>query len=430
MSKTSGLVLIVAGLSAAAYVTPWSPGPDPEKHLIDVVKIATNGQEKSVARDPLPAPVIAPQPRPAIRTGPSDAKPAADAPPLAKPTPAEAKRAAMLAPASSAAPLADPSRDDGANLALRSSGSKPVDREARHTLASDIQKELKRVGCFDGEASGEWTPATRKAMRSFTERVNATLPVDEPDYILLTLIQGHATSACGKSCPTGQSLAGDGRCVPAAVLAQAQRRTVPKSAATPAAAPAAGDSKPAADAAKAGPTPSAIAAWETTTAATPRGELPGGRMSIGAAQAQTEQQLKSNGSLAAAPDSPADGKAAAAAAKKVAAKPRMEKSSSSVSGEPPPASPKTRVAAVSPKADTEDEPADEGSAAKAKAATPAKPAYVVEPGLRRPAPRIVYYAPPRYYSPPPVRIFGALSSSRSSSFNTQSLFARLAREGR
>ncbi len=49
-------------------------------------------------------------------------------------------------------------------------------------------------------------------------RVNATLPIDEPDYILLTLIKGQATASC-VTCPLGQSLA-DGRCIPNAVIAQ------------------------------------------------------------------------------------------------------------------------------------------------------------------------------------------------------------------
>ena len=43
--------------------------------------------------------------------------------------------------------------------------------------------ELRRVGCYGGELNGVWTPATRLAMKAFTERVNATLPVGDPDDI-------------------------------------------------------------------------------------------------------------------------------------------------------------------------------------------------------------------------------------------------------
>jgi len=55
---------------------------------------------------------------------------------------------------------------------------------------------LKRAGCYDGEISGVWSPRTREAMKAFTTRVNATLPVDKPDQILLALVQGHQGVAC------------------------------------------------------------------------------------------------------------------------------------------------------------------------------------------------------------------------------------------
>jgi hypothetical protein len=75
------------------------------------------------------------------------------------------------------------------------------------------------VGCYEGELNGIWTPATRKAMKAFTDRVNATLPTDEPDYILLTLVQGYRDKVCGMTCPVGQGLAEGGRCLPNAILA-------------------------------------------------------------------------------------------------------------------------------------------------------------------------------------------------------------------
>jgi hypothetical protein len=63
-------------------------------------------------------------------------------------------------------------------------------------LARQLQSELRRVGCYDGEVSGVWTPRTRAAMKAFTDRVNASLPVDKPDQILLALVQGHQGVAC------------------------------------------------------------------------------------------------------------------------------------------------------------------------------------------------------------------------------------------
>ncbi len=72
--------------------------------------------------------------------------------------------------------------------------------------------------------TGTWTPSSKKAMSAFMERVNAALPIEEPDYILLTLVQGHAATACGAECPSGEVQSAAGRCVPQAVVAQSVRK--------------------------------------------------------------------------------------------------------------------------------------------------------------------------------------------------------------
>jgi hypothetical protein len=63
-------------------------------------------------------------------------------------------------------------------------------------LSRALQGELKRVGCYDGQITSVWTPAARKAMRTFTERANAQLPVDKPDVVLLSLVQSHREVVC------------------------------------------------------------------------------------------------------------------------------------------------------------------------------------------------------------------------------------------
>lgn len=110
---------------------------------------------------------------------------------------------------------------EASSTPLRS--SKPGDFETRVEITRDLQRELKRVGCYAGDVTGKWTAASRAAMSEFMDRVNATLPAEEPDYILLTLVQGYAGTACGGSCPAGQILSSARRCVPRAVLAQAGR---------------------------------------------------------------------------------------------------------------------------------------------------------------------------------------------------------------
>jgi hypothetical protein len=98
---------------------------------------------------------------------------------------------------------------------------RPIDPTDRTALARALQRELKRVGCYQGEITGTWTTSSRLAMRTFTEHVNATLPVDNPDPVLLSLVQGHRERACVAACPAGQAAAEGGACLPAAVSAKA-----------------------------------------------------------------------------------------------------------------------------------------------------------------------------------------------------------------
>lgn len=79
--------------------------------------------------------------------------------------------------------------------------SKPTG-EAHRVLTRNIQRELKRVGCYAGDIDGEWSPATRTAMKSFNDTVRVPFPVAAPDYILLTLLQGQTSLACIKPDPS------------------------------------------------------------------------------------------------------------------------------------------------------------------------------------------------------------------------------------
>lgn len=109
----------------------------------------------------------------------------------------------------------------GSASASKLSSPRPSDPATRSALAADLQRELQRVGCYSGEINGGWTTSTRQAMGAFMERVNALLPTEEPDIILLTLVQNHRGLACGAACPTGEVETSGGRCLPEAVLAHA-----------------------------------------------------------------------------------------------------------------------------------------------------------------------------------------------------------------
>jgi hypothetical protein len=78
----------------------------------------------------------------------------------------------------------------------KTSGPEAIAPEDIGALARALQRELKRVGCYNGEVSGVWGPPSRLAMKSFLDRVNAALPVDRPDPVLLSLVQGHSERVC------------------------------------------------------------------------------------------------------------------------------------------------------------------------------------------------------------------------------------------
>ena len=97
----------------------------------------------------------------------------------------------------------------------------------RASLVRELQRELKRVGCYSGDVNGVWTTSSRMAMKSVTDRVNATLPIDDPDQVLLSLVRGQQDGACGAPCPSGQATNDNGRCIPSAVLAKGPADVAP-----------------------------------------------------------------------------------------------------------------------------------------------------------------------------------------------------------
>ena len=90
----------------------------------------------------------------------------------------------------------------------------------RASLVRALQYGLKRAGCYHGQITGEWTRESRKAMRALTIHLNAQLPVEAPDDVLLALVEGQPDNICNAACPSGEALAGDGRCLSTALLAK------------------------------------------------------------------------------------------------------------------------------------------------------------------------------------------------------------------
>jgi hypothetical protein len=88
----------------------------------------------------------------------------------------------------------------------------PGDRDG---LVRALQRELRRVGCYAGAVDGAWGDAPRRAMRAFLADINASLPVERPDDILLRLLRGQERRVCHAACPeewaTAEGCAADGR---------------------------------------------------------------------------------------------------------------------------------------------------------------------------------------------------------------------------
>lgn len=239
MRAFAGFLFLSAGLGVGAYTY------DPSL-FSSLASLTTGDNRISMARTGEPS-MIAPAAHAATAEGGArtrvfspqsplfapaiaDARPAAPAATAPKPTAAApATSVVVTAVVDGEAPSAPVTRpiSDWATSVTSTTGaqrkSKPSDPEARADLVREIQTELKRVGCYDGEIDGSWGAGSKRAIGTFTERINATLPIEEPDYILLTLVQGHKTNACGEQCPTGQAMS-EGRCVPRAVVAAAQRK--------------------------------------------------------------------------------------------------------------------------------------------------------------------------------------------------------------
>lgn len=219
MGKLSGAVLIVAGVAVAAYALParqqtgaQSAGPAPRAEIKASATPGIGDPPEAQAKAPDSA-ADKPQPEPSA----APPLPVAKSPePEPHPQPLTGGKA-IPPPAPLSVAEAPPRVPVDHSKAATAA---PLDKEG---LTREIQRQLKRAGCYGGAISGVWSPAVRQAMKAFTDRVNAALPVEQPDYILLALVQNHTEATCGGACPPGQAAGSDGRCLPNALLARTKK---------------------------------------------------------------------------------------------------------------------------------------------------------------------------------------------------------------
>lgn len=183
MRRSSGVVLVLAGLSVAAYALagPETP-PDAPPSASEASKVATIAEPRTGSTSqPGTSAAAAAQMRPLADSAGKAALP----PPLPRATRRSDTRGVVLVKGAVRTPVGQPMAGSGP----------PLDRAS---LTRDLQRQLQRVGCYRGSISGVWSPSTRQAMKEFIDHVNATLPVSEPDHILLAMLQSHEDKACGQ----------------------------------------------------------------------------------------------------------------------------------------------------------------------------------------------------------------------------------------
>jgi hypothetical protein len=112
---------------------------------------------------------------------------------------------------------------------------KPKDSTSRYKLVVEIQRKLKKRGCYWGRIDGSWGAGSKYAMQEFIDRINATLPIEQPDYVLLTLLQANGDKSCG-ACPSGHTATVGGSCVLQTITAEVlpwQQAGTPQAASQP-----------------------------------------------------------------------------------------------------------------------------------------------------------------------------------------------------
>ena len=79
-------------------------------------------------------------------------------------------------------------------------------------LARKLQIELRRVGCFTGEADGDWSASSRRAVEMFNKHNGSSLDTKLASLDTLDAVRGKPSRVCPLICGHGQHLEGE-QCV-------------------------------------------------------------------------------------------------------------------------------------------------------------------------------------------------------------------------
>ncbi|HEV7307291.1 caspase family protein [Ensifer sp.] len=78
--------------------------------------------------------------------------------------------------------------------------------------ASEVQSELKRIGCYPGIIDGKWGKGSNASLASFNKYANASLDGDNLNRSLLDTLKSKQGAVCPSTCKSGMTLK-DGNCV-------------------------------------------------------------------------------------------------------------------------------------------------------------------------------------------------------------------------
>jgi hypothetical protein len=112
-------------------------------------------------------------------------------------------------PSSDVPRYVEPTKVGPASPSLLPQTAPPADNIA---LARTLQRELKRVGCLDGEADGVWGDQSRAALNRFARHANVSLAGDDPNVGVLDSVTARQARVCPLVCNDDQKVVGD-RCV-------------------------------------------------------------------------------------------------------------------------------------------------------------------------------------------------------------------------
>lgn len=79
-------------------------------------------------------------------------------------------------------------------------------------LTKSLQAELKRVGCLEGAADGQWNDKTKAALVDFARRSKLEVPTDAVTSIAVEALQSRRDRVCPLDCGAGR-VERNGQCV-------------------------------------------------------------------------------------------------------------------------------------------------------------------------------------------------------------------------